>query len=95
MIDREYFTLVFKGDIGKFQLNPMNTETVFGRPEAAGRGNSFEECEALRERIDVLTKALETIAGSTTDLLQEMIAKAALTNISPALAQSPQESTSE
>lgn len=51
MIDREYFTLVFKGDIGKLKLNPMNTETVFGRPVAAGRGNAFDEADNLREQI--------------------------------------------
>jgi hypothetical protein len=60
--NREYFTLVFKGDIGKFKLNPLNTETVFGRPEAAGRGDAFEECENLREENERLRKALSFYA---------------------------------
>jgi hypothetical protein len=54
MIDREHFTLVFKGDISKFKLNPLNTETPFGRPEAAGRGDAFEECNVLRERLEYM-----------------------------------------
>lgn len=85
MIDREYFTLVFKGDIGKFKFNPMNTETVFGRPEAAGRGNAFEECEDLREENERFRRALEVIAGSAQDKLQAMQAKAALDNIGAAV----------
>lgn len=52
MIDRKYFTLVFEGDIGKFKLNPLNTETPFGRPVAAGRGDAFEECDKLREQLE-------------------------------------------
>lgn len=56
MTDRDHFTLVFKGDIGQFKLNPMNTETPFGRPEAAGRGDAFEECEILRERLEFMEK---------------------------------------
>lgn len=51
MIDREFFTLVFKGDIGKFKTSPMNMETPFGRPIAAGRGDAFEECDQLREKL--------------------------------------------
>jgi hypothetical protein len=63
MIDREYFTLVFKGDLGRFKLNPMNTKTPFGLPVAAGRGDAFEEAdhllalareEAIRECADLL-----------------------------------------
>ena len=47
----EYFTLVFKGDIGKFKQNPMVTDTPFGRPVAAGRGDAFEEADRLRSMI--------------------------------------------
>ncbi len=60
MIDREYFTLVFKGDIGRFKKNPMLTETPFGRPVAAGRGNAFEEADALREAPPTGTRGART-----------------------------------
>ena len=49
--DYEYFTLVFKGDIGKFKKSPMVTDTPFGRPVAAGRGDAFEEADELRDQI--------------------------------------------
>lgn len=52
MINREYFTLVFEGDIGKFKKNPLNTDTPFGRPVAAGRGDAFEESDKLREQLE-------------------------------------------
>jgi len=52
MIDREYFTVVFKGDIGKFKTNPLHMKTAFGEVVAAGRGNAFEEAEVLRELCD-------------------------------------------
>lgn len=51
-IDREHFTLVFKGDIGKFKINPMLTDTPFGRPVAGGRGDAFEELDDLREALE-------------------------------------------
>ena len=72
MIDREYFTLVFKGDIGKFKLNPMNTETPFGRPEGAGRGDAFDECEGLRERVETLEGALLTSTTMLEALLVQL-----------------------
>jgi hypothetical protein len=54
MLDRDHFTLIFKGDIGRFKQSPMVTDTPYGRPIAAGRGNSFDEA-------DVLIDALERI----------------------------------
>lgn len=53
---RDYFTVVFKGDIGKFKTNPMLMKTDFGEVAAAGRGDAFAEADLLRE-------ALEQIAG--------------------------------
>lgn len=54
---RDYarFTLVFEGDIGKFEQNPMLTDTPFGRPIAAGRGDAFEEADDLREQVSALS----------------------------------------
>lgn len=70
-VNREYFTLVFKGDIGKFALNPMNTETPFGRPVAAGRGDAFEESDRMRS-------AIEDIVNLNVDPEIERLADAAL-----------------
>ena len=57
MIDREHFSLVFKGDIGKFERNPMNTETPFGRTVAAGRGDAF----AARDRLESMIEWMENL----------------------------------
>lgn len=53
--DYEFFTPVFKGDIGKLKHSPMTTETIYGRPVAAGRGDAFEEADELREQIETLS----------------------------------------
>ena len=50
--DYQYFTLVFKGDIGKLEKNPLGTDTPWGRPVAAGRGDAFEEMDELRALLD-------------------------------------------
>jgi hypothetical protein len=70
-VDRSYFTLVFKGDIGNYDLNPMNTKTPFGYPAAAGRGDAFEEADRLRG-------ALEDIASLNVDPEIDRIASEAL-----------------
>lgn len=61
MIDRDHFTLVFKGDIGKFKTNPMNAETPYGRPLAAGRGNAFDETEVLRDALNRIQDVLKPL----------------------------------
>lgn len=70
---KQHFTMVFEGDIGKFEKNPLLTDTPFGRPVTIGRGDAFAERDdyeddALRlhrEKMDyfekniALRKALE------------------------------------
>lgn len=49
----EYFTLVFEGDLRKFDGNPHKTDTPFGRAVRAGIGDAFEaldKAEAERDR---------------------------------------------
>lgn len=58
-IDRDYFTLVFQGDIGKFKHSPMTTDTPYGRPVAAGRGDAFEETDVLRDALDRIQDILK------------------------------------
>lgn len=42
------FTLVFEGDIRKFGLNPLKTETPFGIAYAASMGDALEELDELK-----------------------------------------------
>lgn len=62
MSDREYFTLVFQGDITKFNGNPLKTETPFGVPFAAGMGNAFDALENIHEIEDAAQKLIAAIA---------------------------------
>lgn len=48
-----HFTLVFAGDIRKFKANPLTTETPFGIAETVGVGDAFEECDRLRETLEL------------------------------------------
>jgi hypothetical protein len=57
-IDRDHFTLVFQGDIGKFKASPMVVDTPYGRPIAAGRGCAFDEMEVLRDALERIQDAL-------------------------------------
>jgi hypothetical protein len=61
MSDREYFTLVFEGDISKFKGNPLKTETPFGVPFAAGMGNAFDKLENIEEIADAAQKLIDAI----------------------------------
>ena len=54
-LDKTHFTLVFEGDIGKFERNPLRTETPFGVPIVAGRGNAFEEVDRITEIVNKWT----------------------------------------
>jgi hypothetical protein len=48
----EAFTLVFEGDIRKFKMNPLTTETPWGVPYAVMLGDALEQLdEALGEGI--------------------------------------------
>jgi hypothetical protein len=50
--EKQYFTLVFEGDIQKFKGNPLTTDTVFGVPVAVGIGNAFDQIEELEADAD-------------------------------------------
>ena len=41
------FTMVFKGDIRDFKMNPLTTETPWGIPYAVAVGDRLEELDAL------------------------------------------------
>lgn len=56
MGDREFFTIVFKGDITKLPFNPMKIDTPFGRPIASGMGHAFERLDAIEEIEDAARK---------------------------------------
>ena len=60
--DREYFTLVFKGDITKIQGNPMKIETIYGMPVASGVGNAFEKLNKIDEIADAAERVLDLIS---------------------------------
>jgi len=48
----EAFTLVFKGNIRDFKMNPLTTETPWGIPYAVSMGDALEEADQLREQIE-------------------------------------------
>lgn len=52
----ESFTLVFEGDIRKFKMNPLATETPWGIPYAVSIGDALEEGDKLREELERLKK---------------------------------------
>jgi hypothetical protein len=42
------FTLVFAGDIRKFKMNPLATDTPWGVPYAVSMGDALEELDELK-----------------------------------------------
>ena len=48
-LDDTAFTLVFAGDIRKFKMNPLTTETPWGVPYAVSLGDALAENDELRE----------------------------------------------
>ena len=46
------FTLVFEGDIRKFKMNPLTTETPWGIPYAVMAGDALEQ---LDEALGIVT----------------------------------------
>lgn len=53
MVDK-YFTVVFRGNIRKFDKSPFKIETEFGEVVAVGDGNAYDEIEDLSEEVDKL-----------------------------------------
>jgi len=50
--EKSFFTIVFEGDIGSFEKNPLKTETPFGTPLIIARGNALDELDTLRGIVD-------------------------------------------
>lgn len=48
-MDREFFTMVFEGDVTKIAKNVFKTKTPYGRPVAVGAGNAFDKIEKMHE----------------------------------------------
>ena len=67
MINRDYFTLVFQGDIGKFKNNPLKTETPYGVPISVARGHSFEEADMLIDAVERIERACQGPASYSAD----------------------------
>lgn len=61
MGDRNYFTLVFEGDITKIKGNPHKIETPYGFPVASGMGNAFDVIENLHEIEEAASKLIAAI----------------------------------
>jgi hypothetical protein len=59
---REYFTLVFKGDIRKLKGNPMEIATIYGVPVASGMGNAFDTLENILEIEAACQKLIDSIS---------------------------------
>lgn len=53
------FTIVFEGDLRKFEGNPLKTETPFGVPMTVAVGDVFEERDALETERDELKHDIE------------------------------------
>lgn len=49
---REAFTLVFEGDLRKFKMNPLTTETPWGIPYAVSLGEALADADELREELE-------------------------------------------
>lgn len=53
------FTLVFRGDIRNFKMNPLTTETSWGIPYAVSMGDALEELDALKEVCSRIAEKME------------------------------------
>lgn len=49
--ERDYFTVVFKGDIRKVGGNIFQIENPFGEVVASGYGHAFREIERLEDQL--------------------------------------------
>lgn len=58
------FTVVFEGDIAKFEGNPLRVNTPFGKPFAIGMGNALDQIEGIHEIENAAQTLLDVIAKS-------------------------------
>jgi hypothetical protein len=65
------FTLVFEGDIRKFDGNPLRTPTPFGTALAVSMGDALQQAERGHEALsalDAILEAGEELAGAAGDI---------------------------
>jgi hypothetical protein len=55
---KQFFTLVFEGDLTKFPTSPLNIYTQFGKPVASALGDKLAKCERLEEEVSELNGKL-------------------------------------
>jgi len=63
------FTVVFDGDIKKWDGNPFDVETPFGKPYAVAVGDALEELDRLKSAAFTPDKRRE-------DAIEDMVAEA-------------------
>ena len=74
------FTLVFEGDLSKFQGNPFKVDTPFGRAIASGLGDAFAKEQEAVDVADALALALLDMmrvippSGRTSEQMNAMVA---------------------
>lgn len=68
------FTLVFGGDIRRYEANPLSTKTPFGTAHSVYAGDAIEQCDLFRgalEEIVRLTTSVEPAGKIARNVLKE------------------------
>ena len=52
MYDREYFTVVFRGNLSQVNGNPFKKETPFGKPVGVSFGDALAELDIFKLRAE-------------------------------------------
>lgn len=73
MRETDSFTLVFEGNIRKFDKNPLMLETEFGTAYAAGVGDAFAKIDALEEKMERAIVQIENgnYSGAIVTLMEQ------------------------
>jgi hypothetical protein len=79
-------TILFDYDIHKFSGSPFKAETPFGSPVMVGKGNVFDERDALEASHAVLLEALEAAEVELQWCLQRGVSNDVLRQIDAAIA---------
>jgi hypothetical protein len=58
-LDYNYFTLVFEGDIRRFDMNPLATETPWGVPCSVSVGDAIDELEIARVKLENIEQIID------------------------------------